>query len=77
MPVGQDLHDWLLIWILGHPGGRGHWSLAAVGSERVFNDFKREDNWTDTYGGGRRGTSCEQTTEIPGHYGRGLKHVVD
>ena len=49
VPVGQDLHDWLLIWILGYPGGRGHWSLAAVGSERVFNDFKREDNRTDTY----------------------------
>ena len=71
MPFGQDLHDWLLIWILGYPGGRGHWSLAAVGSERVFNDFNGEGHRTGTYVEGRRGLSCEWTTEIAGHCGRG------
>ena len=51
--------------------GRGHWSLAEVGSERVFNDFNGEGHRTGTYVEGRRGISCERTTEIAGHCGRG------
>ena len=48
------------------------WSLAAVGSECVFGDLKREDNRMGTYDGGLHGTSCERTTETAGHHGRGI-----
>ena len=34
----------------GYPGGRGNWSLAAVGSEGVFNDFN----------GGGRVAACQR-----------------
>ena len=47
-----------------------YWSLAAVGSECVFGDLKREDNRMGTYDGGLQGKSCERTTETAGHHGQ-------
>ena len=56
--------------------GTGRWQRPDQ-SVSLTTSSEKAIGPTRTVERGRRGTICEQTTEISGRYGRGLKHVVD